>query len=74
LKYLLDSREYHGNNAVVLFRVAAMYYKIDKVKYSLQYFKKAMLMDQKRNKEFFNICPEAKRSNEIKKVMKNKTI
>jgi tetratricopeptide (TPR) repeat protein len=74
LKYLLDSLEFHGNNALILYRIAAMYYKNCNTRTSLRYFKKAMLMDKKRYNEFFRICPEAKRSNEIKKVMKDKTV
>jgi len=74
LKYLLDSLEYHGNNALILFRLAAVYYKTSNIRISLKYFKKAMLLDKKRYNEFFKICPEAKRSNEIKKLMKDKTI
>ena len=74
LKYLLDSMKFHADSALILFRVAAMYYKTSNFRSSLQYFKKAMLMDDKRYNEFFKICPEAKRSNEIKKVMKDKTI
>ncbi|MFP4620127.1 MAG: tetratricopeptide repeat protein [Bacteroidales bacterium] len=74
IRYLLDSMEFHGNNAMILFRLAALYYKINQMRNALKYFKKGMLMDKERYNEFFKICPEAKRSNEIKKVMQDKTL
>lgn len=74
VQYLLNSMEFHGNNALILFRLAALYYKTHSIRNSLKYFRKAMLMDKKRYNEFFKICPEARRSNEIKKVLKDKTL
>lgn len=74
LKYLSDSMEFHSNSAIVLFRMAALYYKTDKLRRSVNYFKKAVALDKKRYEEFFIICPEAKRSKEIKEVLKNETI
>jgi len=74
LQYLLDSMEFHGNNALILFRIAALYYKTHSIRNSLKFFKKAMLMDEKLYNEFFKICPEAKRSNEIRKVLNDQIL
>jgi len=71
IKFLQDSTKIHGNNGMILFRLAALYFKSDNMRFALRYFKKAMLIDSKKHKAFFKICPEAKRSSEIQKVIKN---
>ena len=74
LKYTLQSLELHGNIPRLYYRIAALYYKTDRIRYSIRYFKKGMLMNSDLYQEFFSISPEAKRSKEIKKLLKNQTI
>ena len=71
LKYTQQSLELHHNDALSQFRLAALYHKTDRIRNAIRAFKKAMLMDSNHYQEFFKICPEAKRSKEIKKLVKN---
>ena len=74
LKYTLQSLELHDDSPLIHFRIAALYYKTDRLRYSIRYFRKGMLMNSDQYQEFFKICPEAKRSREIKKLLKNQII
>jgi len=74
LKYTLQSLELHNNNARIQYRLAGLYYKTDRIRNAIRSFKKALMMDPDQYQEFFKICPEAKKSKEIKKMLKNQII
>ena len=74
LKYTLQSLELHNNYALIHFRLAALYYKTDRFRNAIRAFKKGLNMDAGWYEEFFKICPEAKKSREIKKMLKNQII
>lgn len=74
LKYTLQSLELHNNNAKIQYRLAALYYKTDRIRNAIRSFKKALIMNSDQYQEFFKICPEAKRSREIKRLLKNQII
>ncbi len=71
LKYVLQGLEMHASSPLLYFRLAALYYKTDRLRNAVRSFKKGMLMDADYYEEFFKVCPEAKRSREIKKLLKN---
>lgn len=71
LKYTIQSLELHDQHPVIHYRLAALYYKTDRLRNAVRTFKKALDLDAGQYKEFFNIAPEAKRYKEIKKLLRN---
>jgi tetratricopeptide (TPR) repeat protein len=74
LRVLQESLEFHDNSAAILFRLSALQYKKGDINLSLQNFKKAIALDRKNYHDFFNICPEAKASKAINKILTDQTI
>jgi tetratricopeptide (TPR) repeat protein len=74
IRILKESTEFHDNSSAILFRLSAVQFKKGNTNLSLQTFKKAMTLDRKNYHEFFNICPEAKASKAINKILTDQTI
>ncbi len=73
INVLEEALEYHEKSALLYFRLAALNYLEKQTLYAVKYFKLAMKIDPKHKKEFFRICPQAKKSKEITKLIQDIT-
>jgi tetratricopeptide (TPR) repeat protein len=70
-KKLEECLEFHSESAYVYFRLAAVNYLEGNMKSVSRFFQEGMKIDQKQSKEFFKLCPKARKSKEISRMIKN---
>ena len=74
IKVIQESLEFHRNSPAILYRLSALQFKKGSKENSLQNFKRAFSLDKKNYHDFFKICPEAKKSQAINKILTDQTI
>ncbi len=71
---LQESLELHSNSPAILYRLSALQFKQGNKEKSLKNFKRAFAIDRKNYHDFFKICPDAKKSQAINKILTDQTI